>query len=194
MNILNKTTLTTLAVLAITASPLANVQAATCDPDGRPSFTLEASAGSSGTISCYATDDANIRFQGDDVVSGSGGSRSILFTDVTDLSARISGIEDEGDGTFEIEASVWDNWDSIYIGLKQGNGYGLFLLTEAIFSGVWKTASSKGNQLGHYLAFGGDAATPEIPKVPVPAAVWLFGSGLAGLIGAARRKSAAAQI
>jgi hypothetical protein len=27
-----------------------------------------------------------------------------------------------------------------------------------------------------------------VPEVPVPAAVWLFGSGLIGLVGVARRK------
>ena len=32
----------------------------------------------------------------------------------------------------------------------------------------------------------------EISQVPVPAAVWLFGSGLIGLVGIARRKKAAA--
>jgi hypothetical protein len=31
--------------------------------------------------------------------------------------------------------------------------------------------------------------TPPIPPIPVPAAVWLFGSGLLGLIGLARRKT-----
>ena len=31
----------------------------------------------------------------------------------------------------------------------------------------------------------------EISKVPVPAAIWLFGSGLLGLVGIARRKKAA---
>jgi hypothetical protein len=32
---------------------------------------------------------------------------------------------------------------------------------------------------------------PIVPGVPIPAAVWLFGSGLLGLIGVARRKKAA---
>lgn len=43
--------------------------------------------------------------------------------------------------------------------------------------------------VGHWLV----ATTPwepEVSAVPVPAAVWLFGSGLLGLIGVARRKKA----
>lgn len=41
--------------------------------------------------------------------------------------------------------------------------------------------------------FGGDTLIAKAsPVVPVPAAVWLFGSGLLGLVGVARRKKAAA--
>lgn len=32
------------------------------------------------------------------------------------------------------------------------------------------------------------AVVPEVPQIPVPAAVWLFGSGLIGLVGVARRR------
>jgi hypothetical protein len=35
---------------------------------------------------------------------------------------------------------------------------------------------------------GGCPGTPNPPAVPVPAAVWLFGSGLIGLVGVARRR------
>jgi hypothetical protein len=38
--------------------------------------------------------------------------------------------------------------------------------------------------IGQHLTFSGSAVAP----VPIPAAVWLFGSGLIGLIGMARRK------
>ena len=44
------------------------------------------------------------------------------------------------------------------------------IISNAEFTGVWDT-------------------TVTISSVPVPAAVWLFGSGLLGLIGFARRKS-----
>lgn len=194
MNILNKKTLATLAVLAVSACPLANVQAAACDLENGSSFTLEAGSGSTGTISCYAAGEANIHFQNNDVViSGPDSSNAPLFANVTDLTSSISVLENKASGAFEIESSVWDNWDSIYIGLKQSQGYGLFLLTESILSGTWSAFPVQGNGLVRYLAFGGDAATPDVPEVPVPAALWLFGSGLVGLMGTARSKSAAAQ-
>ena len=37
----------------------------------------------------------------------------------------------------------------------------------------------------------GGIGNGEVPPIPVPAAAWLFGSGLIGMIGVARRKSAA---
>jgi len=36
---------------------------------------------------------------------------------------------------------------------------------------------------------GGNVLTVDVAVVPVPAAVWLFGSGLLGLVGVARRRS-----
>jgi hypothetical protein len=39
--------------------------------------------------------------------------------------------------------------------------------------------------LGQY---GIEVSMTEMPEIPVPAAVWLFGSGLIGLVGVARRK------
>ena len=36
----------------------------------------------------------------------------------------------------------------------------------------------------------GDTCATTVAAVPVPAAVWLFGSGLLGLVGVARRKKA----
>jgi hypothetical protein len=74
---------------------------------------------------------------------------------------------------------------------------------------VWMMASTDANGdgvMGVPMAAGGPFAgfnanfnatmTPgpdvsDIPQVPVPAAVWLFGSGLLGLVGVARRKKSA---
>jgi hypothetical protein len=41
------------------------------------------------------------------------------------------------------------------------------------------------------LTLAGNAAPPPPPAVPLPAAVWLFGSGLMGLVGVSRRRKAA---
>ena len=41
------------------------------------------------------------------------------------------------------------------------------------------------------LAIDNVTVTADVSAVPVPAAVWLFGSGLLGLVGVARRKTAA---
>ena len=45
---------------------------------------------------------------------------------------------------------------------------------------------------GQYTQWSFDVSldTPHVPDVPVPAAAWLFGSGLLGLVGVARRKKA----
>ncbi len=43
------------------------------------------------------------------------------------------------------------------------------------------------NQAGDFFVVD-VKAQPDVPQVPVPAAVWLFGSGLIGLVGIARRR------
>jgi len=50
--------------------------------------------------------------------------------------------------------------------------------------GSISTSSLSGNELGSFLIRG-----DEIPQVPVPAAIWLFSSGLVGLIGMNRKSS-----
>ena len=62
-------------------------------------------------------------------------------------------------------------------------GYAVWLFEGAdadSFSGEWAVAWGHG--LSHLTVY-------ETPAVPVPAAVWLFGSGLIGLVGVARRKN-----
>jgi hypothetical protein len=98
-------------------------------------------------------------------------------------------------GDWSILSSLWQTYDAITLVLKDGNKDGVFytawLLQEGISSGSWAMPD---RNLSHMTIYGSntDLATDNPPAVPVPAAVWLFGSGLLGLIGAARRKSAAA--
>lgn len=51
-----------------------------------------------------------------------------------------------------------------------------------------RLASIVSNNLDNYCELPPDEETP--PAVPVPAAAWLLGSGLLGLVGVARRKTA----
>ena len=72
-----------------------------------------------------------------------------------------------------------------------------FLLATLMFDGIALGTSQLG--FGTVVlsdAFGGSIPNPtlvpaNLTVVPVPAAVWLFGSGLLGLVGIARRKKAA---
>ena len=60
------------------------------------------------------------------------------------------------------------------------------------FGGTWLSDSSivdnGGNSYSVYFDNGGNLLQVDVQVIPVPAAVWLFGSGLIGLIGVARRK------
>ncbi len=51
----------------------------------------------------------------------------------------------------------------------------------------WHYGDNRYSTMGSWLVR--DASAPEPPPVPIPASLWLFGSGLIGLIGLARRKS-----
>ena len=88
-------------------------------------------------------------------------------------------------GTFTVNA-----FDPILIVLKEGNAPGsggnyawyYFEGKTGPATGEWDTTNPfDGRNLSHMSAY----------VVPVPAAVWLFGSGLLGLVGIARRKKEA---
>ena len=74
------------------------------------------------------------------------------------------------------------------------NGYTFGDMLSGTMTMTGHTFSSLGLASGVYEWTWGSGATADSYKlnvVPIPAAVWLFGSGLLGLIGIARRKKAA---
>lgn len=84
-------------------------------------------------------------------------------------------------GTFSLNAS-----DPLLIVLKEGSGgtgnYAWYYFEDKTgpLTGTWDTTNPfGGHNLSHMTAY----------VVPVPAAVWLFGTGLLGLFGVARRRS-----
>lgn len=76
-------------------------------------------------------------------------------------------------------------------GWSSGNGADFFELSESGNQSLMLDLENRSNvgTAGLYTFDVVNGVT--LPEVPIPAAVWLFGSGLIGLIGIARRKKAA---
>ncbi|MCL7422975.1 MAG: hypothetical protein M8364_18955 [Methylobacter sp.] len=149
---------------------------------------------SDGYAQSLLSEDGDFEDSNDDVSDNFFGA-----TDWTDISNELSFTGDLRSGTWSIDSSLWDTYQAITLVLKDGrtgrppNGifYTAWLLVEGSISGTWAMPDKDLSHMSLYgsnINIGGD----EPPAVPVPAAVWLFGSGLLGLIGAARKKSAAA--
>ena len=114
-----------------------------------------------------------------------------LFLDKTDdfINGGIDltgGAPDSIDGTFSFNASIWDSYNDVVIVLKGGGSttdktvkWSAYHLIDGVTNGYWVYDGVK--ELSHLSVY---VANP----VPVPAAVWLFGSGLLGLIAASRRR------
>jgi len=91
-------------------------------------------------------------------------------------------------GTFVVESNYDNISDATFFTYSAialaGSSYNGFLMTDGPFAGAlfdFQLTSS-------FLAFV-ENPYPTYSAVPVPSAVWLFGSGLLGLVGLARRKS-----
>ena len=104
------------------------------------------------------------------------------FKDVPDTTEAIAGTWswDSSFGTLDYLTFKFDSWLAVY------------QITGGDTSGSWDLAALCAND-GACAGNGQPAALSHsagYSVVPVPAAVWLFGSGLIGLIGVARRKKA----
>lgn len=97
-------------------------------------------------------------------------------------------VHDIGGGLFNFKIVVGDTFDTkhpdllAYLGMP-ASGY---IGTLNISFSTKKANVSSGGSFNSDTIFSGNIANTV---VPVPAAVWLFGSGLIGLIGIARRKA-----
>ncbi|GAA3964541.1 VPLPA-CTERM sorting domain-containing protein [Allohahella marinimesophila] len=99
--------------------------------------------------------------------------------------------------TFSIEASLWNSYDDIAIGVKVGNkvNWAVWAVENLATSFELFVAPEQGGGLSHINIYGsGDGPGTGVDNptpVPLPAAAWLFLSGLAGLVGFHKRKAAA---
>ena len=125
-----------------------------------------------------------------------------------------------GPGTYTIDTVQGASYTGIVVGAGQVGGHILFdwgVTLDIDVVNVWDVACNGttctytstdpivGNPVnpdgirgvgmidGAFVGFNAnfDFVVPDTSAVPVPAAVWLFGTGLMGLVGVARRKKAA---
>ena len=146
----------------------------------------------------YQIDGVNILERGDYLMTGTGASVDVdgwsdiwdwndVFgpsvqqnLDITgDLTIIDSNIHTwQGSTSFDLTESTWDGINHIGLGLQNN----LYAATTTEGEVAW---------IEKKLAAGGiDLSVITTAVVPVPGAVWLFGSGLLGLVGIARRKKA----
>ena len=75
-----------------------------------------------------------------------------------------------------------------YFLVKNSTDIALFQNNVELDWGVFNIAEMEGFHLGEEYTISHVTQFDSIGEVPIPAAVWLFGSGLLGLVGVARRK------
>jgi hypothetical protein len=106
------------------------------------------------------------------------------------------------EGTNPATSGVWDVNDTgglafwggaLGNGLSQGTTANLYYLTGggSSFANITATAEGTASLSAGGLTLAALGGTPPPPPVPLPPAAWLFGSGLLGLAGVARRKAKA---
>ena len=82
---------------------------------------------------------------------------------------------------------------SLYAALiSQACTYSTFGATCKAFTPAVTTMTGIGTNLGQWTLSQAGTLSYSVSAVPVPAAVWLFGSGLVGLVGVARRRQTGA--
>lgn len=158
-----------------------------------------------GEINCVAYGPGNITLKNGDYQVNGDTTYVDPFTaplpPYTDILAKndgegASGLFNFESGIFSIDADLWNLWDSVFVAIKQGNGnggggWGMLEVNREVVAGTYATKlQGNGSKTGisHYFAVGGEEHR-DIDEIPIPAAVWLFGSGLVGLLGFSRRKS-----
>lgn len=91
-------------------------------------------------------------------------------------------------GSFTVDGGLLSGtFENMFVGHFNGTGAGNFNGMVTFTGGSLLGGSTSGVIEGTFAATGVDAKVGAV--VPVPAAVWLFGSGIIGLIAVARRKN-----
>ena len=119
-----------------------------------------------------------------------GSNEEVLFWDfsqtITKITLNMGNSEHPAfaDSYFEYSLDSGTNWST-----AKTNGSGLVTLTLLGGTNQIEFRAAGNDVTDNFYIRSADILTPP-SAIPVPAAVWLFGSGLLGLAGLARRKKA----
>jgi hypothetical protein len=84
-------------------------------------------------------------------------------------------------GTWSLNSNVFDLYQKIAFALKAGPEFSAYhLLDGSSTSGIWDISGWTSHELSHFTVY--------VTAIPVPAAMWLFVSGLVGLVALNRRR------
>jgi len=142
--------------------------------------------------SCLGSGTGNINgnLTNDPWLTTSGAGYTLVSKDDASNPFNITTVDNNGSGTFTIDASYWDTNTTGAIGFKFGTGnepdeWFVYDLVQGVSSGDWNFINvfGKGGGLSHTNLY----STNEPPSVPEPSIVALFGLGLFGM-GLTRRR------
>jgi len=130
----------------------------------------------------YGTDDGLFGYKDWDFLAKEDTPGGLSGTDIG-LSVTPSGGAASGD--WSVNAGALDSFARLVFILKAGNTFSAYLYepgSDAGSSGSWLTSALDDKDLSHLSIY-----TSGMSPVPVPAAIWLFGTALLGFIGVSRR-------
>ena len=127
-------------------------------------------------------------------VQGSGITNTITFSQAVympvmafvSVGSVSTGVSYNFDQPFTLLSEGW-GWYGDGSWTQSGNSFTGFEAHGAIQFDGWVSSISWNNDVAEFW-HGFTVGVTKVQPVPVPAAVWLFGSGILGLIGVARRK------
>lgn len=190
-------------VLLLMAATLSQfVQAASCTSSGfvnthTVSATLDgaisSNVGSGVTDGCTAIATGNLAQQSADLpLSVFGETWTLIEKDVladaVSSALHITSTASDGDGSIAgnwyIDLGAVGDFNTFVIGLKPDGGFAYWNVGNTL-SGTYSDLT---HALSHANLYGRLGGSPP-SGIPLPAAVWLFGSSMLGLIGFTRRKA-----
>ncbi len=133
-------------------------------------------------------------------VAASGSLSSPMAYTGTSFGAQLLTLDFQFGGKIDVSifahvyANSSTNYDNAGVSALGVAGAGANLGNAISWGGIFNLKDSRGNSITDYSALSADSgfnyAKAYVSSVPLPAAAWLFGSGLLGLVGMMRRQVA----